>query len=266
MFVNLICINLCSENIDVITFRNNLNKILKSPYSNDDWKINIIRFSNTVHLGVEHLPRNDYPNKEKYEYWGEKFEHYCTHDGDFNDAFNPNDEFCSVVRVNIDKYRLIMAAEIDCYEVVYEKRKKTRAKKEQYVELKTHKIIRNDRDDFSFKKYKLLTCWVQSYLAGVPKIIIGHRNNDGLVKILENHYTLNIPKYANGWDYRVCLQFCKKILDIIKENTTNGNRYTLQRAHDTIILTEVTYTESDDYIPQFYKDYLNDDNDANETT
>lgn len=67
-----------------------------------------------------------------------------------------------------------------------------------YVELKTNKMILSERDKWTFERYlapcrkcqsrianpctrhKLLKFWAQSFLAGVPYIVVGFRDENGI--------------------------------------------------------------------------------------
>lgn len=41
-------------------------------------------------------------------------------------------------------------------------------------------MIESERDSRSFERYKLLKFWSQSFLAGVPLVVVGFRNDDGI--------------------------------------------------------------------------------------
>lgn len=43
-------------------------------------------------------------------------------------------------------------------------------------------------------RFKLLRWWCQSYLLGVPEVIAGCRDDNGLVKYLKSYKTLEIPR------------------------------------------------------------------------
>jgi hypothetical protein len=99
------------------------------------------------------------------------------------------------------------------------------------VELKTSRQIENQRMRYSFERYKLLSWWIQSFLAGVPRITVGWRDDDGVVVGVDHLETMKIPKIANAdilkWDYRVCLGFTRQLLDWVVPLTRDGSRYTL---------------------------------------
>lgn len=61
-----------------------------------------------------------------------------------------------------------------------------------WVELKTTAEIRNDRDLVTLER-KLMKFWIQSFLLGVPKIIVGFRTQDGFLKRIEEMDTASIP-------------------------------------------------------------------------
>jgi len=122
-------------------------------------------------------------------------------------AVNANEEFVSVMSIGIDELKILMAAEIDCTQPG-----------SGYVELKTNKLLQTERDRTSFEKHKLLKFWLQSFLAGVPKIVVGFRDAQGAVHELTPLETLKIPRMVREkrlWDPSVCLNFGKTVLQWI---------------------------------------------------
>lgn len=86
----------------------------------------------------------------------------------------------------------------------------------RWVELKTSATIRNDRDMLKYER-KLLKFWVQSFLLGVPKIIVGFRSAKGILERLEILETQSIPVRVkrNGkgsWDGNTCINFTAAFL------------------------------------------------------
>jgi len=86
------------------------------------------------------------------------------------------------------------------------------------VELKVTRLLENDRQINSFERYKLLKWYCQSFLAGVPHITVGFRDDDGFVRKLQTFETLQIPRMVRGresrlWDAKVALQFLERTLD-----------------------------------------------------
>jgi len=62
-----------------------------------------------------------------------------------------------------------------------------------------------------------LKFWAQSFLLGVPIIIVGFRSRDGQLIRLEEFKTQDIPKWVkhvgqNRWDGNVCINFAAAFL------------------------------------------------------
>ena len=86
-----------------------------------------------------------------------------------------------------------------------------------WVELKTSADIRNDRDMITFER-KLMKFWIQSFLLGVPKIIVGFRTQDGILKRIEEIDTASIPgtvkrRGKGTWDGNMCINFAAAFLE-----------------------------------------------------
>ncbi len=86
-----------------------------------------------------------------------------------------------------------------------------------WVELKTSAEIQNERDMLKYER-KLLKFWIQSFLLGVPKIIVGFRSKDGILQRLEELETKSIPSIVKrrgkgSWDGNLCINFTASFLD-----------------------------------------------------
>ncbi len=86
-----------------------------------------------------------------------------------------------------------------------------------WVELKTSAELQNENDLRKYER-KLLKFWIQSFLLGVPKIIVGFRNRDGILLRLEEIQTKDIPgkvsRQGKGtWDGNLCINFTAAFLD-----------------------------------------------------
>lgn len=85
------------------------------------------------------------------------------------------------------------------------------------MELKTSEEIHSDGDMLKFER-KLLKFWAQSFLLGVPKIIVGFRSKHGILQRLEELETQKIPGNVkrlgrNSWDGNLCINFTAAFLD-----------------------------------------------------
>lgn len=58
--------------------------------------------------------------------------------------------------------------------------------------------------------------WIQSFLLGVPKIIVGFRDQYGTLLRVEELITHRIPKIVEGrgrtWDGNVCINFAAEFM------------------------------------------------------
>jgi len=88
-----------------------------------------------------------------------------------------------------------------------------------WVELKTRAEIRSAQDQDVFEK-KLMSFWIQSFLLGVPKIIVGFRTRDGILTKTEEIETVTIPSVVKRrasrtsyWDGNACINFASSFLE-----------------------------------------------------
>ena len=207
-----------------------MTKILCTPYERKEpWQMALSINKGTIYISeVETLDArqrrlNQSERQDEMCYWGYKFEDYVTSPRDLrkcksiDSPINNKEAFCSVVRCRLDKNSLVFGAEVDC---CVKSSSKTTNPPLNYIELKTSRIVENDRMQWSFERYKLLKWWTQSFLAGIPKVVCGFRNDDGVVKKLKTFNTLEIPSLVaenrNMWVGSVCLNFCNRLLDWVK--------------------------------------------------
>ena len=137
-------------------------------------------------------------------------------------AVNANEEFCSIVQLTIDRVRLLMAAEVDCVADKAGGGGGGAPAAVGYVELKTSKALGSARDVETFERHKLLKFWLQSFLAGVPSVIVGFRDEAGVVKELKTYETKTIHRLVRGegrdyWNPTACFNFGKTVLDFLLE-------------------------------------------------
>lgn len=59
--------------------------------------------------------------------------------------------------------------------------------------------------------------WIQSFLLGVPKVIVGFRSKDGILTRLEEIDVASIPatvaRRGRQWDGNVCINFAAEFLE-----------------------------------------------------
>ena len=155
-----------------------------------------------------------------------------------DEIVNNHAQYCSIVKTGIGKAKLIIGGEVDAGKSlscngthkplsttvtkltaypVWDSKPPNKNDAINWVELKTSATISNDRDMLKYER-KLLKFWIQSFLLGVPKIIVGFRSKDGILERLEELETSSIPgtvksKGKASWDGNTCISFAAAFLD-----------------------------------------------------
>jgi len=268
--------------VSFITFRNNINKIFGSAQDNDNWTIDIQRLGDTIHLGVNLKSINI---DKKATYAGTKFESFCTTTSNNNNNRNNNNnnqvtmdmtnddiQFCSITTTSLIKNRFVIASEIDCYldtTTLLQQQQSPELQQQQqpilmnqYIELKTANKIKNDKMRFSFEKYRLFKYWLQSYFAGVPKIVCGFKNPDLTISEPPVTFkTLEIPSITKRlWSVDRSLAFGDSVLEFIKSNTKPGGCYLLSYNFPTIELQPSTKSILNEPYIQYFEDLVKKNN------
>ncbi|KAJ7952603.1 Decapping nuclease DXO-like chloroplastic [Quillaja saponaria] len=236
-FVDLLtCIrnkNIPLQNIHFVTFRNNLNKILATAYiRHEPWEMGVHKRDGVVYLDVHKLPERSQSELDRRRcYWGYCFESLATEDPRRDDGegihhVDANVEYCSVIKTKLGAHRILMGAEMDCCD-------STDDGKRFYVELKTSRELEYHTEE-RYEREKLLKFWIQSFLAGVPYIVIGFRDDAGRLVRTERLRTKDIThriKMKNYWQGGVCLAFADEVLCWLYGTVKEKKDYILQFAH-----------------------------------
>ena len=132
---------------------------------------------------------------------------------------NNNSQYCSIARTGIGSTSLILGGEVDC---ILGEKPSNPDDPIPWVELKTSAEPPNNHPREAQKyERKLLKFWAQSFLLGVPKIIVGFRTEDGYVTHITELETQRIPgQVARGertWNGNVCINMTGAFLDLLKQ-------------------------------------------------
>ena len=96
-------------------------------------------------------------------------------------------------------------------------------------QVKTHKELQTDQDTQSFYRHKALKVFIQSFLVGVPHVLVGHRAPDGTVATARTFRTTDLCKGAKEyWHYGQCFDFCSHLLHWLKAQTEHNVRYAVR--------------------------------------
>lgn len=229
--------------VDFVTWRGMMTKIMIVPYSHlDSWEMNATKFQDTIFIEENHQTKLD-SRKEQYQqtpvrgamsqdlmsYWGYKFEtlslldqHWC-YTGrreieEREEARVSNyAQYCSIVRTGFGGSKVILGGEVDAVQDV---KPSEQGAPINWVELKTTAELVNEKEQTKYER-KLLKFWAQSFLLGVPKIVVGFRDQQGWVQRLEELDTQTIPDHMARtnrrlWDGQTCINFASMLLGWLK--------------------------------------------------
>ncbi|KAI1717778.1 RAI1 like PD-(D/E)XK nuclease domain-containing protein [Ditylenchus destructor] len=151
-------------------------------------------------------------------YWGHKFEQCITSvlpggSPETSAPVNTCNEFCAMFKAAIgvkeENFRIIYGAEIDCISPT----------KGDYLEIKTQY---NKIGHGFFFDNKAMKWWLQSYLANVKTLVVGLRDNEGIINKVELQPVDQLPKnWSKSWEYNKCLTFIHVFLKRIKHILDN---------------------------------------------
>ena len=135
-----------------------------------------------------------------------------------DEIVNNNAQFCSIVRTGIGGTSLIIGGEVDC---IMGERPSNPDDPVPWVELKTSaEPPNNSRREAQKFERKLVKFWAQSFLLGVPKIIVGYRSQDGHLTRITELETQKIPgQVSRGegmWNGNLCINMTAAFLEFLK--------------------------------------------------
>ncbi|XP_051905505.1 decapping and exoribonuclease protein [Hippocampus zosterae] len=214
--------------VDFVTWRGHLTKLLTTPYeTREGWLLAVTKFKGTLYISeVEtDAARRDRETRtgrhQEMMYWGYKFEQFMCADKmdgspDSSGVVNTNEAFCTVVQTRLSDHRLLFSGEVDCRD----KDPNAPAPPACYVELKTSAEISTPKQRSNFYRFKLLKWWAQSFLPGVPRVVAGFRDDDGVVISVETFHISKISRLIKAedrcWKPTVCMNFCSDFLTFVK--------------------------------------------------
>ncbi|KAK0652254.1 RAI1 like PD-XK nuclease-domain-containing protein [Cercophora newfieldiana] len=238
----------------IVTWRGMLTKIMAAPFEDrDGFEMNATLYRGSIFIEENHqykqasrAEQDSQPwrgpiPQEVMQYWGYKFETLCTMpapwgetsreyiEGRDKQIVNNKEQYCSVVRTGFDETVMCLGGEVDC---VWDSKTLTGVAN-NWVELKTTAEITSERDMDNFER-KLLKFWIQSFLLGVPKIIVGYRSRDGKLLRTEELATEKIPtsilkRGRVNWNGNVCVNFASAFLKWLRQTIDDEGVWRIRR-------------------------------------
>ncbi|KAK1770589.1 Dhp1-interacting protein Din1 [Phialemonium atrogriseum] len=239
----------------IVTWRGMMTKIMAAPFEDrDGFELNATLYRNCIFIEENHdykmamkkeqasQPWRGPIPQEVMSFWGYKFEALSTIPAPWgetsreyienrdNVVVSNKEQYCSVVRTGIGSTVLCLGGEVDA---LWDTKPEEKGAPINWIELKTSAEIRSDRDMDNFER-KLMKFWIQSFLLGVPKIIVGFRSRDGVLVKLEEIETANIPTTAQRrgrarWDGNTCINFASAFLEWLRSVVNDDGVWRIRR-------------------------------------
>lgn len=245
---------------DFITWRGMATKIMTAPFSKlDEWEMNATLFQGTVFIEENHAKKLE-SRQQQYSsgaargnmsqdlmaFWGYKFETLALLPEPWSavsreyiearedEIVSNYAQYCSIVRTGFGKLKIVLAGEVDAVMAFKPDDPSTPT---EWVELKTTAEINNDKDRVKLER-KLLKFWAQSFLLGVPKIIVGYRTQQGILQRLEKIDTQSIPEkvrlQGKGlWNGDACIAFTAAFLQWLKDTITSEGVWRIRKRQNS---------------------------------
>lgn len=205
--------------VDIITWRGLMRSLMMLPYENrSKIVLNVVVFDGQLFIqtdvassralgAIEKANQTDLNRRQQYS--GYKFENIATLDKLWakcsrkhierrrKHKVNNIEQYITVVRTSVGKSRLLLGAEIDCSwdykpDIHDLKEKADTNPLNHYVELKTTRVVDSAKTAHIFEK-KLLKAWTQCFLVGIPQIVYGFRDDNLILRSVEQFKTDKIP-------------------------------------------------------------------------
>ncbi|KAI0119176.1 protein RAI1 [Daldinia grandis] len=242
----------------VVTWRGMMTKIMAAPFDDrDGFEMNATLYQDCIFI-EENFAYGQAKQQEQRQqqmsrrgqqfspdvmtYWGYKFEtlsclprpwgevHREIIESRDEEIVNNKAQYCSVVRTGIGKTVMCLGGEVDA---IWDSKPKEKGAPINWIELKTSVEIRDDRGMQNFER-KLMKFWIQSFLLGVPKIIVGFRSQQGILTKLEEIQTAKIPETAvkrgvRSWNANACINFANAFLEWLRSTVNDEGVWRIRR-------------------------------------
>ncbi|ANZ74845.1 BA75_00788T0 [Komagataella pastoris] len=193
----------------IITWRGIMRKLLTLPYdSEEDFVLDVVSFDGQlfIQFNVPYLKSKDVQKQgdtefhKKLQFSGYKFEKMatlpkpwpeCTRkeiDNRAKSKCNNIEQYGAIVRTGISRIKILIGGEVDCTADFYDENDPL----SRYIELKTTRTINQYKDMVTFEK-KLFRTWAQCFLLGIPRIIYGFRDDNCILRTVEEFSTNDVP-------------------------------------------------------------------------
>ncbi|KAI1076277.1 RAI1-domain-containing protein [Whalleya microplaca] len=241
----------------IVTWRGMMTKIMSAPFEDrDGFEMNATLYQDSIFIEENYAYKQASKQEQDRQqqrrrgqfspdvmtYWGYKFETLCCLprpwaevSRDFIEnrhelTVSNKAQYCSVVRTGLGKSIMCLGGEVDA---IWDCKPMQKGAPINWIELKTSVEIRDDRSMANFER-KLMKFWIQSFLLGVPKIIVGFRSQQGILTRIEEIQTAKIPETAEKrgvrtWNANMCINFASAFLEWLRNTIDDEGVWRIRR-------------------------------------
>ncbi|CAF0970588.1 unnamed protein product [Rotaria sordida] len=223
---------------DFLSWRGTLRKIMSSLFDSVlDWRIGIIRWNGCHFMTVFHtetelkIENEQTPIEKRMQYWGHKFEDYVTSN---NPPLIPSPKkmFSTMNKATIGRHILLYSCEIDACTLnsTYNKEKKQGTYVEVKIAYAKHLLDLNTASSRKYAKW-----WQQCFLAGINHMLLGFRNDYGIVECLQPLGVKDIEIRAKTWSASAFISFLDEFCSFVRRTITKDWSYEDSNSLVTIV-------------------------------
>uniref|UniRef100_A0A182PDN3 Decapping nuclease n=1 Tax=Anopheles epiroticus TaxID=199890 RepID=A0A182PDN3_9DIPT len=262
-----------------VCFRGLLRLIACTPY---DWKtgwiVQAVRYRDTIYLcerptpEKEALARNETEQQKRFCFYGFKFEqHILTEEPscvkpDTSAPVLLGEEFCCMFNTTLAGHRLLYGAEMDGIVANRpfdrERLRVEELRRQEFVEVKVKRRETTQRQVDNFYRFKTKNWWCQSFLVNVQRLVVGLRDDAGIVREITEMSLDEIRRESRPyWSPAVCMNFCGDFLaEVVRVmGRTDSCRKVYQFEYDSRECKRVRYRvleEEADFLPDWYTKFV----------
>uniref|UniRef100_A0A336L828 Decapping nuclease n=1 Tax=Culicoides sonorensis TaxID=179676 RepID=A0A336L828_CULSO len=264
---------------EFICFRGLLRLVMCTPYENrEKWIILGMRYKGNIYLCAEEtdekrIEKSNMTDKNKlFCSYGFKFEQYLLSDHP-KEKPRPEmpvieaEEFCLIYRVKLKDNSVLFGAEMDGADTDMEIKTLKDLQNTKFVELKVKREEQKYYQKQNFVKFKQIKWWCQSFLVGIEDVLVGLRDDKGIVYEVERHRVSEMPSYAKQfrehWIPSICMQFLSdflsKVKECMKEIDSNQDVFMFEYDPKSDIDVKCTHFKGHNeysFLPQNYIDFV----------
>jgi RAT1-interacting protein len=218
---------------DFVCFRGLLRLLMCTPYEfRDPVSVLATKYRGTVYLCANDAERQRQQKLDQSEAmkkilsYGFKFEQFILADSpkavpNTSQPVVESEEFCCMFETRMGDLNVLYGAEMDGIRSGDDCSKSDlNLNQQEWVEVKAKLRESHPRQVTNYHKFKTRNWWCQSFLVGIDSVVVGVRNEAGIVQEIEEVSLRTLKHLGQGyWSPSVCMSFCIKFLKFVQQHT-----------------------------------------------